>query len=160
MGSPRTRIDVEQAVLWYRQGWTLRRIAAKLGCSFQRLSTLLRDQPGVEMRTPSHPRAPRLPEAKRAAIRSAIGEGLNASEISRRVGVTVAAVTLLADKEQLRLQKGRRLTWDLKHGQALRAQGLSYQRVAAELGVSTRAVWSKLRPLEEPAAGQVADIAA
>jgi transcriptional regulator with XRE-family HTH domain len=141
---PRTRIDVDQAARLYQQeGWTLRRIAAHLGCSFQRLSTLLRDR-GVEMRTVRHRRAPRLPEVKRAAIRAMIGSGANAAQIARQVAVCRTSVIELADREELTICKGRRPSWDVEAARKLRGQGLSYQRVAAAVGGSPATVWRVL----------------
>lgn len=95
MASPssttRTRINadvVDAAAALYMQGWTLRRIAAEHECSFQRLSTLLRQRTDVEMRTPAHPRALRLSPDKQAAIRAAIEQKLTQAEIARLVRVT------------------------------------------------------------------------
>jgi transposase-like protein len=150
MASPtretRTRIDVDAAAVLYKKGWTLRRIAAHQQCSFQRLSTLLRRRSDVQMRTPAHPRALRLSESKQEAIRAAIRKGANGAEISRQVQVTPSTVARLAEREQLPLFKGKRLSWDVERARQLRAENASYERIAAELGVAAMTVWRKLNP--------------
>lgn len=153
----RGRIDVDAAAVLYKRGWTLREIAAHQGCSFQRLSTLLRRRQDVQMRTPCHPRALRLPADKQAAIRAAISQQANAAEIARQVRVTPSTVARLAEREGLTIFKGKRLSWDVDRARRLRAENVSYEQIAAELGVAAMTVWRKLNP--SPAAARRAGAA-
>ncbi|MEU6712934.1 hypothetical protein ABZ897_15750 [Nonomuraea sp. NPDC046802] len=151
MASPtretRTRIDVDSAAALYNQGWTLRKIAAHQECSFQRLSTLLRRRSDVQMRTAAHPRALRLSEEKREAIRAAIRAGANGSEIARQVRVTPSTVTRLAEREGLSLFKGKRPSWDVERARQMRdADRVTYREIADEMGVGVMTVWRKLNP--------------
>ncbi|MGA4995814.1 hypothetical protein [Nonomuraea bangladeshensis] len=153
MASPssttRTRITedvVDAAADLYRQGWTLREVAAKHGCSFQRLSVLLRERGDVEMRTPAHPRALRLPPGKQAEIRAAIEQKMTQAEIARRVRVTPSTVTRLADREGLTLVKGKRPKWDVERAREMRAENLTYREIAEDVGVGIMTVWRKLNP--------------
>ncbi|MFI6536642.1 hypothetical protein ACIBHY_29620 [Nonomuraea sp. NPDC050547] len=150
MSSPsqtkRTGINVDEAAALYKQGWTLRRIASRQRCSFQRLSTLLRERADVEMRSPSHPRALRLTPVKQAAIRDAVARGMNQSEIGRQVGVTPSTVARLAEREGLDLLKGKRLSWDVDRARQLRADNVPYTRIASEVGVAAMTVWRRLNP--------------
>ncbi|TMR97305.1 hypothetical protein [Nonomuraea basaltis] len=137
---------MDEAAALYRQGWTLRKIAAEHRCSFQRLSTLLRQRADVKMRTPSHPRALRLSPDKQAAIRAAIEQKMNQAEIARLVEVTPSTVARLAEREGLELFKGKRLSWNVDRARQMRADNISYERIADELGVAPMTVWRQLNP--------------
>ncbi|MFI6900351.1 hypothetical protein ACIBKY_03765 [Nonomuraea sp. NPDC050394] len=142
---------MDEAAALYKQGWTLRRIAVQQRCSFQRLSTLLRERTDVEMRTSSHPRALRLTPVKQAAIRDAVARGMNQSEIGRLVGVTPSTVARLAEREGLNLFKGKRLSWDVDRARRLRADNVPYTRIASQVGVAAMTVWRKLNPADSTA---------
>ncbi|MEU4231079.1 hypothetical protein AB0F17_42880 [Nonomuraea sp. NPDC026600] len=153
MASPssttRTRITddmVDSAANLYKQGWTLRKIAAEQRCSFQRLSTLLRQRADVQMRTPAHPRALRLPPDKQAEIRAAIEQKMNQSEIARLTKVTPSTVARLADRENLTLFRGKRPRWDVDLARQRRADNVTYRKIADEVGVGIMTVWRRLNP--------------
>lgn len=153
MASPssttRTRITeetVDAAAALYNQGWTLREIAVEHHCSFQRLSTLLRQRSDVKMRTPSHPRALRLSPGKQAEIRSAVEQKMNQAEIVRRVGVTPSTVARLAERENLTLFRGKRPKWDVDRARQMRAENVTYRRIADDVGVGIMTVWRRLNP--------------
>ncbi|MEV0996885.1 hypothetical protein [Nonomuraea sp. NPDC050202] len=153
MASPssttRTRITddmVDKAAALYRQGWTLREIAAEHRCSFQRLSTLLRQRADVEMRTPAHPRALRLSPDKQAEIRAAIEQKMNQAEIARLTRVTPSTVARLAERENLTLFKGKRPKWDVDRARRMRAENVTYREIADDVGVGIMTVWRKLNP--------------
>ncbi|MEV5558548.1 hypothetical protein AB0L44_33255 [Nonomuraea wenchangensis] len=139
----------------------MREIAAKHGCSFQRLSVLLRERGDVEMRTPAHPRALRLPPGKQAEIRAAIEQKMTQAEIARRVKVTPSTVKRLADREGLTLVKGKRPKWDVERAREMRAAEVTYREIAAEMGVGIMTVWRKLNPVgcaRNDVAGRASDV--
>ncbi|WP_433513730.1 hypothetical protein ACQP2T_60975 [Nonomuraea sp. CA-143628] len=153
MASPssttRTRITddmVDTAAALYRQGWTLREIAVEQRCSFQRLSTLLRQRADVQMRTPAHPRALRLSPDKQAAIRAAVEQKMNQSEIARLTKVTPSTVARLAERENLTLFRGKRPKWDVDLARQMRADNVTYRKIADEVGVGIMTVWRRLNP--------------
>ncbi|MFI6634286.1 hypothetical protein ACIBI7_35855 [Nonomuraea fuscirosea] len=157
--STRTRITadmVDKAAALYRQGWTLREIAAEHRCSFQRLSTLLRQRGDVEMRTPAHPRALRLSPDKQAEIRAAIDLKMNQAEISRLVKVTPSTVARLAEREGLALFRGKRPRWDVERARRMRAENVTYREIADDVGVGIMTVWRKLNPSQAAAQPAVA----
>ncbi|MCA2230331.1 hypothetical protein [Nonomuraea aurantiaca] len=52
----------------------------------------------------------------------------------------------LAEREGLSLFKGKRLSWDVDRARQMRADKISYERIAGEPGVASMTVWRKLNP--------------
>uniref|UniRef100_UPI003F492F3E hypothetical protein n=1 Tax=Streptosporangium sp. CA-235898 TaxID=3240073 RepID=UPI003F492F3E len=142
-----SKIDIEEAVRLYNEGWRLRPLARRLGCSFQRLSVHLR-RAGVDMRGPANPRAPRLPVGERRdAIVAAYEAGTPVSRICSAYSTTAPTVRALAEQAGLVVAAPRgRLDRDLVR-RLFSEEGLSRREVAARTGYCYGTVSTVLRDL-------------
>ncbi|MBG0818756.1 helix-turn-helix domain-containing protein [Planomonospora sp. ID82291] len=138
--SRRHRIDRERARELRLQGWTLPQIAAEVGTSPQYVWHLTNDLEGI----PDWRDRSRISEREVVAMYEG---GATIAQIADHFKVGRYAVRAALENTSVRLRVGgpRRVRLDMDRVRRLRAEGLSVQKIAEQMGCSHATVSKRLR---------------